>query len=430
MKKVIVPVILMIALVTGSWASVLVRVNENKVTIEKLVTEAEYNINLQVYSKAMEIYWDLIKIDPDTIDHYHNFMNLAYITNDIKGFEKICDMTMGSFPENPVAYEELAKYYLQKGYYKRAQDIALTARDNVADNEQFKELFYQAKYHYSTQRGVYEEVGNYVGNYSRVKKGEYWGIVDKFGNYAIKPNYENIGSYSKGIVPVTKNGEVYFINDNEQRVLASIEKIDMAMPFIGGLSVIRQGDLYGYANTRLEPKDVKWEFATSYLNNVAAVKSEGKWALRDMERNMITEFVLDDVLYDENLICSYSNVVFAKQGDKFYLFNINGEKVIDQGFDDAKPFTEAGIAAVKHKGKWGFISSNGDKVIEPKYEDAHSFQIGLAPVKQNGKWKYINSNEEVLIEGHFDDARTFSKSGFAAVKDKGLWSFIYLDSMM
>ncbi|MBD2541853.1 WG repeat-containing protein [Coleofasciculus sp. FACHB-SPT36] len=92
---------------------------------------------------------------------------------------------------------------------------------------------------------------------------------------------------------------------------------------------------------------LKFSWADSFSEELAAVKIDGQWGYLDNKGN------------------------FA----------------IKPQFDNAESFFQ-GLAATKLKNKWGYINKSGNLVIKPKYDLAKNFSQGLAAVKIDGKWGY------------------------------------------
>ena len=79
--------------------------------------------------------------------------------------------------------------------------------------------------------------------------------------------------------------------------------------------------------------------------------------------------------------------------------------MIKPTFDDARDFSNNGLAAVKIGGKYGFINESGKIVIRPAFDNAYYFyDNGLAAVKIGGKYGFINESGEIVIKPAFDDA--------------------------
>ena len=105
-----------------------------------------------------------------------------------------------------------------------------------------------------------------------------------------------------------------------------------------------------------------------------------------------------------------------------YVNNL-GKFTLEPQFEDAQPFSEDNLAAVKKDGKWGYINGEGKFVIEPRFEDAYLFSDQAAAVKENGKWGFINRSGKFLIDPKYENAAVF-RQGLAAVQWDGKWGFV------
>ncbi len=137
---------------------------------------------------------------------------------------------------------------------------------------------------------------------------------------------------------------------------------------------------------------------------------------------------------------------------------------IQPQFDEVKPFSEWGLAAVRKGKLWGFVDESGKLVQEPQFDLVESFsehgcakvrvttaegnqlwglvnskgvlvakpewgevqdQIhGFTPVSKAGKWGYLDASGKLAIPCEWDDAWRFSPEGYAVVTRSG-----FADSM-
>lgn len=143
-----------------------------------------------------------------------------------------------------------------------------------------------------------------------------------------------------------------------------------------------------------------------------------------------TDYIYDDVVMDENGICSNQKVFIVKEGESYHIVSSKGKNVGEETFDNAKAFTRDGYAAVEKNGKWGFVDAEGNLVIDCQYDDALSFTSGYAAVKQGDVWGYIDTENTMAIEPDFALATALSTEGTAAVKmvneDGEIWQLIQL----
>ena len=94
--------------------------------------------------------------------------------------------------------------------------------------------------------------------------------------------------------------------------------------------------------------------------------------------------------------------------------------VIAFKYDDARTYTEDGLARVSKDGKWGFIDLTGKEAIPLTYELVDPMENGLARIKENGKWGWIDKNGKVVIDVQYDSTSVF-ENGFSLVNVGGRW---------
>ena len=283
------------------------------------------------------------------------------------------------------------------------------------------------------------------------KADQKWGFINKKGEWAIEPRFDEALSFSEGLAAVAIDSEkwdclsrsgvfslkfkVYlnlcnassgyniwgFINKKGEWVIEP--RFTEALFFSEGLALVEFDGKYGFINTKgewvIEPRFD--DETRGFYSGLANVKFEGKWGLIDKKGKWIVEPILDNRVYFKELAES-EGLTEVQINKKWGLINAEGEWVIEPILDDVWDFSE-GVARAAFKGLWGFINTKGEWVIEPRLDEARSFSEGLARVKSDGKWGFINTAGEWIIEPKLDEAWWFSE-GVARVKSDGKWGFI------
>lgn len=93
----------------------------------------------------------------------------------------------------------------------------------------------------------------------------------------------------------------------------------------------------------------------------------------------------------------------------------NGAVVIKPTLQQARSFTEEGIARYQKDEKWGFIRQDGSYLSPPKYDAASYFSNGFAAVKVGDFWTYIDTSGKQVFDQKFVVAGAFSSGEIAAV---------------
>jgi hypothetical protein len=177
------------------------------------------------------------------------------------------------------------------------------------------------------------------------------------------------------------------------------------------------------ADSGLVSNNTEYEDIGAAYNSAIAVKRGDKWGVLALDGTELVPFEHDGVVMDELGRCYAQESVFVRQGGKAYL--ISGGAMQGEPYDDARPFTDDGWAAVKKDGKWGFIDNAGQFMIQPQYEDALSFSGHLASVKLNGLWGYASLGGATAIEPVYTEAKSFHNGTAPVMTEKG-WQFITL----
>ncbi len=335
---------------------------------------------------------------------------------------------VSSFPDSPEAYELMCTYYYGDDNYNQVIKYANEAREKGVATDAVRQMYLGCVYKYRYINTGFDEVNPFLGDFAVVKKGSYYGYVRSTGDFLISPMYDKAVPFLGTSAAVCVDDEWYMINQGGYKIAVPEGKVDYMSMLSNGRVLIGRGGKFDYTDVSLKiPEELRFDSATVFKNNIAAVKTGGKWALLKSDGNFATDYIFEDIIIDSFNTCIANGVIFAKQNGKYYMYNNEGAKISDAAFDDAKPFIDGGgEAAVCVNKKWGFADATGAVTIEPKYDEANSFCCGLAPVKKNGSWGYIGNSEEFRIDPIFEDCLPFSANGITAVSENGVWNYIRL----
>lgn len=223
-----------------------------------------------------------------------------------------------------------------------------------------------------------------------VRIAQRWGIIDKAGNWIMKPILEDLtfdyaysGDYLDSYLPAADENNDPFIFSEQMGAFCKFGK-------------------YGFVN------------------------AAGKIIVAPM--------------YDQVKAFS-SGMAAVRAGDKWGFIDKTGKLVIPLKFSDAFSFAE-GVALVRHeiisendeentseydRERFGFIDTKGNWVIPPMYLNASSFSEGVAAVTKNwNSYQFIDKTGRAVIAGPFTAADRF-KNGFAAVVKSGTEEVQYID---
>jgi hypothetical protein len=220
------------------------------------------------------------------------------------------------------------------------------------------------------------------------KKGK-WGVIDKTGEWRIKPRYQFLQSYSNGVFIAQKDSKWGVVTPDDQII------IDFIYDELRYFSEKEEGDWAAIPFFKARISD-KWgvidklgkNIVPMNFNGVEHLISKGKvyfktlkdnkkilWGLVNKKGKLVLEPKYE---YIDEFKNNFAKVKISRRKWKF--LNMQMQEFPDEDFYEVKNFNE-GLAAVKGRKGWGFIDKEGKMVIPCQYSDVGSFNEGLAKAK-------------------------------------------------
>jgi len=384
-------------------------------------------INDGIYIRAVPLLEEAAGYDAVHTIRAENELKKAYLALiGNRGFSRkytsLLEKQMGRQDAGPELFIEAANYYLSVTKTQEALSVLRKGIERTGDSR-IVTLYENSRYAIEISRPPFDFAAAIYKGSAQVQLDGKWGIAGTDGTLFIPCEYDKISTFDRDRAIVDKSGLIYAVDKNNNRI-----------------AVARDGimDFGNYADNRIPLEtDGGWcrstgefELGTSifedfgmYSGGYAAAKTDGKWGVVDLSVRWLIPAEYDEIIMDELGRCYAQGAVFVRSGDLVYLFSegVPGEDT----YQDARPFSDEGYAAVKKDGKWGFIDANGTVMIQFIYEDALSFGQHLAAVKQGELWGYISMYGHIVIEAGFKEAKSFSGGSAVVLTERG-WQFITL----
>lgn len=424
--------LLMLLMLIVSWSNVFSYTEKKKVEYNEHIAAAEAYMEKEIYIDAVKEYEAALKLCPDDYEVSLRVVELYQKLGDNKSYIDACQKAIDADKTKVEPYIWLSDYYIENGNYTKAYKYLKQAVEYTDENEEIIKRINLAKSQYTlvsldydTFSGWLYEDGGKIG-YAKVSVNGEYGLLKSDNKSFIKCNYDDIGPYMNDLIPVQRENEYYYITKEGYRKLVTDRKAEYLGAFTSSYAPAKIDGMYGYIDKKTKEYHFEYDYAGCFMNGIAAVKKGDKWGVIDTSFKEVTGWEFDEILMDEYGICSAYGVFWAKNGDRYYLYNKSGEKISD-GFEDVKLFASNEDAAFKQNGKWGFINKSGEITIEATYENADSFNLGYAPFCKDGKWGCIDKKGNILIEPTFEAMKAFSKNGYAYISDDGITKFLVIN---
>ena len=415
-----------VILLVVSW----VVATSSKSTAEKqlvLINEATALMSDGIYIRAVPLLEEAAGYDAAHTKVAENLLKRAYLSlMDNRGFPRryttLLEKQMNSREAEPYVFLEAANYYLNNSKTPEALLILRSGLERT-NNESILVLYENTRYAFNINRAAYEDVTAIFNDTIQVKSNGKWGIAHADGFLLIPCQYDKISTFNKDSAVVRNGNSIYAIDIDNNRIAVSHETVvDFGNYAENRIPLLIEGR-WRRATGEFELGTKSFDDIGTYSGGYAAAKYNGRWGVIDIFDNWVIPAEFDEVIKDELGRCFAQGTAFVRQGGLIRLF-ANGD-FSEVVFEDARPFSDEGYAAVKKNGNWGFINTNGEVVIPFIFNDALSFGQHLAAVKIGEYWGYINLFGNIVIEATFQNAKSFSDGSAPVLTNRG-WQFITL----
>ena len=414
------------ALLIISWAAAVSAQSGAEKQLE-LMAQAAAMINDGIYISAVPLLEQAAGYNAEHTLAAEDELKTVYLALiDQRGFHRrylsLLERQMNRSDAHPDVFAEAANYYLS---ISRLPDALEILRSGIArtGSEDLKTLYESNRYVYEAGRSVYEYAAAIHGGYAQVQTDGLWGLARSDGVLLIPCQYSKISTFSGGRAIVMQENLIIAVDINNNRVAKLHDRATDFGNFADDRIPLLIKGVWRRSTGGFVLGSAEFEQIGMYSGGFAAAKTGGKWGVVDLATNWLIPPEYDAIIQDELGRSHARGAVFARRGNMVYLY-VNGNRVGD-GYDDARPFTDEGFAAVRQKGKWGFIDTDGSLMIDFIFEDALSFGQHLAAVKIGANWGYIGTSGQIAIQPVFLEAKSFSNGSAPVLTERG-WQFITL----
>lgn len=319
----------LVGLLAVSWLAAVNDMVSIPKKIKEHIAKAEILEDKQIYVDAVDEYQGALEYEPDDVELSMKMAEdyLAYGEN--KKFISTCQKVAEENQKDTMALDTLMKYYQDNKQEDRAVKYLKTFTKNYPKNENaqkwLKELqgtytrlfckYDQLSAIYNDSMVVYDEINNL------------YGAVDASGRELAACQYKEMHPYSEdGYALVLRDNDTYAYLDRDGLARKAPDEgyTDLGLLNDDRVPACKDGK-YGFLDDTMEEKtDFSWEALSSVSNRLAAAEKDGKWAIINRNGKTKTDYIYDDVVMDENGICSNQKVFIVKEGESYHIVSSKG----------------------------------------------------------------------------------------------------------
>jgi hypothetical protein len=252
-------------------------------------------------------------------------------------------------------------------------------------------------------KAQFRKVYPFKNGYAAVmpESSQLWGFIDTRGTLKIPAIYQRVNSFSEGIAAVCINEKWGLIDRSGNYVLKPSSDAPIK-PFKEGLAAVYEAKYIADPNATIEG------FRKNPSDNSRYEISEVKY-LNRQGQVVLTVHPSPDLSKRFILLHSPDSISAWDGTDTSCNWGFQHKA----GFDFAE-----GLAVLRQGDKYGFIDQTGKYIIAPQFDYAWTFKEGRAKVYKDidgGKYSFIDRSGKLTASYLYDSAEDYSE-GFARVE--------------
>jgi hypothetical protein len=249
---------------------------------------------------------------------------------------------------------------------------------------------------------IYAEISDFSEGLAAAFNGEKYGYIDRFGNVVIPFRYDGAGNFKNGTA-VCLLGDFQGIIDSGGNEVIPFQ-FELAEDFESGAAVVSRNELFGMVSkefTFLLP--IEYDEIGSVSCNRIPVTRKQKTGFADPSGNIVIPLIYDVVQSGSGKGYFMNNLAIVKSAGRYGIIDTSGKKLVPFVYDNIGEPSE-NIVAVKKGSKWGYLHLN-EPYSQPalRFEQALAYRDHFAAVQIKGKWGIIDDKGKTTVASGFDE---------------------------
>lgn len=412
-KRLILVGVLLLLIVVGWYMSVRSASGvDDKNAQEELVARADVFAGKELYVRAVPLYRQALSYHTEAIPQIETKLQQVYLAQgDTDSYVELVEKRVVDKTASEEEYLQAAEIYLSGNDLTEAMTLLKKGME-VYPGGDIGELYESNRYGYSMRvTAAAEIIPTSSNSLMPAFDGSKWGYMNTNGKFALPAVYDAAVPFNNGgYAVVSMDGTYYTIISTGEKYGVDETSVTDVYGVSNSYIIAQYNGKYGYYTADFICAIPALQFDEVTMNScgVFAARNGDKWAIISDSGEAVTDYIYEDVAVNSLDQVFVGNMAMAKQNGLWYLIDIEGNKVCETGFANAKaPESSNYIAVADGNAKWGFIDRQGQQVIDFQYDDAYSFSDHLAAVKIVNTWGYISERNELVIEEPLDEALPF-----------------------
>lgn len=412
-KRLILVGVLLLLIVVGWYLSVRSASGvDDRNEQAQLVARADVFASKELYVRAVPLYSQALSYNTEAIPQIETKLQEVYLAQgDADSYVELVEKRVADKTASEEEYLQAAEIYLSENDLTEAMTLLKKGMEEYPSGDT-GELYESNRYGYSMRvTDAVEIVPTSSNSLMPAFDGSKWGYINTGGKFALPAVYDTAVPFNNGgYAVVSIDGTYYTIISTGEKYGVDETSVTDVYGVNNSYIIAQYNGKYGYytADFICALPELQYDELTMNSCGVFTARNGDKWAIISDSGEAVTDYIYEDMAVNSLNQVFVSNMAMAKLNGLWYLIDIEGNKVCETGFANAKaPESANYIAVADENDKWGFIDRQGQQVINFQYDDAFSFSNHLAAIKIVNTWGYISERNEMVIEEPLESALPF-----------------------
>lgn len=252
---------------------------------------------------------------------------------------------------------------------------------------------------------VFDSKPEILGDFAKVEKDGKFGVVNRFGEYRLQPDYENVV-----LIP---NGYILYAFKNNWHIFGVIDPLTSfaSNDEVVVSTISRNSSIYCIIITRhlfkgQQPEEFYFIGNEIFKRN----NNSGKWSLWQSKGEHVT-----DISWDSLEFTSEDTIKVSLNG-RTQTLALDGTILEEQKYKSEIKLPNGYLIIETFDGLWGITDSNDTKVLSPNYDAIISIDGRYLKIQQGYRWGIITSTGQVIAEPIYHSINGFEGECFAVTK--------------
>ncbi|MFH2095872.1 MAG: WG repeat-containing protein, partial [Bacteroidota bacterium] len=219
----------------------------------------------------------------------------------------------------------------------------------------------------------------------KASEGNHWGLIDKGGNWVVRPLYDEITSASS-CLSLRMNDSILLLDSNYNEILSGKFEVAYADK---GIICTRHMQSYKLFSDKGKKIISDLDRITVYNNYITCGKNGKTGVFYLPSHTLISEPVYDSIFYVDGRFWGYMET------GKCGILDSLG-KIIIPGIYDKIRYIQ-GFFCLRMGGYWGIAGESGEIILECLYESISLIDRNLIEIEKNSLYGLANTSGKILV---------------------------------